>query len=249
MPKREIRTNQADLACDVCGRTLLRGEAAEPYLAGGQRRQVCELCTARAVHEGWIREEAGSGELPARRPSRNGRRSFIGRFRGRREPEPPTTSRLAPPPADLAEPVEPPAPPVEAPEPVAVPEPAAAVAPEPVVVESRHVHAVPTNDDLKVARAVELFNVSEHPRTVAGVARSLGGPFVAVHPTRHEPSVVAIVVGWELSWYRFEVDLSDEAGGVRQVEQGQELSELTEPDRAWNAGADEHGGLQLVAVQ
>ena len=244
MAKREIRTNQADLACDVCGRTLLRGEAAEPYLAGGQRRQVCELCTARAVHEGWIREGAGSGELPARRPSRNGRRSFIGRFRGRRERERPAPTRLAAPP----EPVEAEAPPVEVPEPVAAPEPAVA-APEPLHAEPRHVHAVPTNDDLKVARALELFNVSEHPRTVAGVARSLGGPFVAVHPTRHEPSVVAIVVGWELSWYRFEVDLSDEAGGVRQVEQGQELSELPELDRAWNAGADEHGGLQLVAVQ
>ena len=31
---------------------------------------------------------------------------------------------------------------------------------------------------------------------------------------------------WELSWYRFEVDLSDEAGGVRRDAQGDELSEL-----------------------
>ena len=32
---------------------------------------------------------------------------------------------------------------------------------------------------------------------------------------------------WELSWYRFEIDLSDEAGGVRRDAQGDELSELT----------------------
>jgi hypothetical protein len=31
-------------------RTLLRGEVAVPFLAGGRRRQVCELCTARATH-------------------------------------------------------------------------------------------------------------------------------------------------------------------------------------------------------
>ena len=53
---RDIRTNQQDLSCDVCGRTLLRGERAEPFLAGGSRRHVCELCTTRAQHEGWIRE-------------------------------------------------------------------------------------------------------------------------------------------------------------------------------------------------
>ena len=55
-------------------------------------------------------------------------------------------------------------------------------------------HAVPTNADLKIARAVELFNVSEHPRTVGGVARSLGAPVVAVRPSQTEGSVVTIVV-------------------------------------------------------
>ena len=35
---RDIRTNQLDVACDVCGRTLLRGEHAEHFLAGGERR-------------------------------------------------------------------------------------------------------------------------------------------------------------------------------------------------------------------
>ena len=42
---RDIKTNQQDVSCDVCGRTLLRGERAEAFLAGGERRQVCELCT------------------------------------------------------------------------------------------------------------------------------------------------------------------------------------------------------------
>src|SRR5919204_6582666 len=85
MVKRDIRTNQVDVSCDICGRTLLRGEKAETYLAAGSRRQVCELCTARAVHEGWIRESAASGELPARAPRGNGRRSLLERLRARRE--------------------------------------------------------------------------------------------------------------------------------------------------------------------
>src|SRR5215208_7918415 len=81
----DIKTNQEDVACDICGRTLLRGEHAEGYLAAGQRRQVCELCTARAQHEGWIRESGGD-DLALRHPRGDGRgRSFIDRLRARRE--------------------------------------------------------------------------------------------------------------------------------------------------------------------
>src|SRR5690349_22108707 len=91
---RDIRTNQLDIACDVCGRTLLRGEHAEHFLAGGERRRVCDLCTARAQHEGWIRE-SGADDLELRHPRHEGR-SFIERIRSSRrervreesEPEP-----------------------------------------------------------------------------------------------------------------------------------------------------------------
>ena len=98
-----------------------------------------------------------------------------------------------------------------------------------------------------MSRALELFNGSEHPRTVAGVARSLGGPLVAVRPSQTEGSVVGITVAWELSWYRYEVDLADEAAGVRVIAQGTELSELDEADRTANAGANERGELSLAA--
>ena len=64
-------------------------------------------------------------------------------------------------------------------------------------------------------------------------------------PLAERPAVVAITVMWELSWYRYEVDLSDEAGGVRRDAQGDELSELSEDEQVVNAAADDRGGLHL----
>jgi hypothetical protein len=68
---------------------------------------------------------------------------------------------------------------------------------------------------------------------------------VGVRPLADRPSVVVITVMWELSWYRYEVDLSDEAGGVRRDGQGDELSELPPEERVANAAADDRGGLHL----
>ena len=111
----------------------------------------------------------------------------------------------------------------------------------------RHVRAVPTNAELKRERALDVFNSSDHVRTVGGVARSLGPPAVCVRPLAERPSVVAITVMWELSWYRFEVDLSDEGSGVRREGQGAELADLTPEEQLVNAAADERGGLHLAA--
>lgn len=239
---RDIKTNRGDVVCDVCGRTLLRGEQAEPFLAGGQRRLVCELCTVRAAHEGWIRE-SGADELEMRAPRHVGRRSLIGRLRQRRddveedeeveelddELTPALAAELEHHPVVTDRPRRPPPPPP--------PDPAR---------EPRQVRAVPTNAELKMERAIDVFNASEHPRRVAGVTRSLGIPEVGVRTSEHEPSVVSIHVMWELSWYRYEVDLSDEAGGARQVAQGAELAELQETARMVNAVADERGRLALA---
>src|SRR3954465_11013897 len=83
---RDIKTNQLDIACDVCGRTRLRGEHPEPFLPGGERRTVCDLCTARAQHEGWIRE-SGADDLALHHPRHEGRgRSFLARLRNSRPP-------------------------------------------------------------------------------------------------------------------------------------------------------------------
>jgi hypothetical protein len=233
---RDIRTNQLDISCDVCGRTLLRGERAESYLAGGERRQVCELCTVRAQQEGWIREDGGD-ELTLRTSRQERGRGFIERFRARRE-----RAREV---ADEAAAEEAAAYPPEVREPVAREAPPPPDLPR----RPRHVRAVPTNAELKVERALEVFNASEHTRTVGGIARSLGAPAVSARPLPDRPSVVGIAVMWELSWYRFEIDLSDEAGGVRQIAQGAELSELDADEQIANAAADERGGLHLAAAE
>jgi hypothetical protein len=223
--RKSISTSTPVISCDVCGRTLLRGEQPEVFLAGGTRRNVCELCTQRAAHEGWIRE--GLDDAAVRSRAHNGRsRSLLARLRQRRADAQAMHEQL------------------EAEQQAGEPP---ARAPEPLPQEPRSVHAVPTNADMKMSRALDLFNASGHPRTVSGVARSLGAPIVAVRPSLTEGSVVTIVVGWELSWYRFEVDLADEAAGPRTTGQGTELAELDPADQVPNAAADEHGQLHLVA--
>jgi hypothetical protein len=253
---RAIRTSTNQSACDVCGRTLLRGERAEIYLSGGSRRSVCELCTSRALHGGWVRE----GDVPeydeARaRPAR--RRSLFGRLRTRRDPreiqepeyEPAFDDMPPPAPAFEDEEVAPPpsmAPPRRAePTSPAWPAPVSRAASKLAGREPRHVRAVPTSIEHRISSAIGLFNDSEHPRTVAGIARSLGLPDVSVHPSDASGSVVHLVVAWELCWYRYEVDLRDEVPTVRAGDRGYELSELSEIERQNNAMADERGRLHL----
>jgi hypothetical protein len=281
--RKTIVTNMAVIGCDICGRTLLRGENADVFLHGGSRRTVCELCTTRAMHEGWIREGVDDTMGGRRSSERGSARSLLGRLRSRRsdreydegpdlepvyDPASYDPEHYVPDPGFIdptayieQEPVTPP----PAPEQHVAPEPApvtpAAVAPTPVAPagassgpvrpgeeapQGRGISAVPSNAERKIVRALEVFNLGVHTRTVAGVARSLGAPVVVSRPSATEGSVVTIVVAWELSWYRYEVDLGDEASGVRVTGQGTELGELPEEDRVANAQADEGGFLHPI---
>jgi hypothetical protein len=251
--RKSITTTRVAVSCDVCGRTLLRGEHADPFIAGGARRMVCELCTARAANEGWIREGADNA-LGVRRNGQRGGRSLLGRLRPRQLPgrraasdEPPPLQRRGYGNVDRIESAERAQEAAVAHEAVATHDSASQTGAHDVAVprEPRHVRAVPTNADLKMARALDVFNASAHPRRTAGVARSLGQPAVTVLPSATEGSIVSIVVGWELCWYRYEVDLADEAAGVQVIGQGAELTELTPDELAANARADERGRLAL----
>lgn len=247
--KKELRPIHDDVSCDICGRTILKGERTEPYLApGGQRHMVCELCTDRAYNEGWIRESAHM-DTPAstRRPQE--RRSLFGRVRRRRDAEPLEQAVEEPPVFEEAadpnggDPMAEPAFEAEAAEPA--PAPAPAPSPPPRRRDARHVRAVPTNAQVKVERALELFNSSEHVRTIGGITRTLGEPWVSTAPLHEAPSEVSIVVAWELSWYRYRVDLGDAHDPVTLVGKGEELDELDESMRNWNATALADGKLAV----
>ena len=246
MATKDIRPSTAIVICDVCGRTLLRGEHPEIYIDGGARRSVCDLCKPRALHEGWLRE----GTVPTYDASQDASRrrgGFLSRLRLRRERERPPQDPVADLPVSEADP-EPP-PPARAPrrrerEPTR--REARRLEREPAAREPRHVRAVPMGAEQRIAAAIEVFNNSEHRRTVAGVARSLGAPTVSIHPNDDHRSVVQIVASWELCWYRYDVDLSDEEPVVRLAAQGYELDELSVRERRANAAYDQHGALGSV---
>jgi predicted Fe-S protein YdhL (DUF1289 family) len=242
--KKELRPVHDAVSCDVCGRTILKGERAEWYLApGGHRHQVCDLCATRAQHHGWVRE-SGAGALPARVPRHEPRRGVLGRLRRRRPTPRPSLedeARLAEQEAmfGAANGVAPDERPAEE----AAPPPRPRSRPQ----NPRHVRAVPTTAEVKVERALELFNGSGHQRTVAGLARTLGKPWVSAVPDPAQASAVSLLVAWELSWYRYRVDLGDEADPVMMLDKGEELDQIEESLRAWNAELDTDG--RVVSAQ
>jgi hypothetical protein len=95
-----------------------------------------------------------------------------------------------------------------------------------------------------MAGAIDSFNRSHMPRRVAGLIRSLGQPQVAV---RAAPDgwLAYVTVAWELSWYQWEVRVQEGDAGVEEVAKGDEMSELPDNARQWNATAEESGRLRL----
>jgi predicted Fe-S protein YdhL (DUF1289 family) len=241
--KKELRPVHDVVNCDVCGRTILKGERAEWYLApGGHRHQVCDLCAVRAQAHGWIRESA-TGEMPAR-PARSDKGRGLGRLMRRRPASEPAQEQSGE--GAFAE--------REAlygatdtGEQDASGEDSGGARdrqrsrtrPK----DPRHVRAVPTTAEVKVDRAIELFNGSSHARTVAGLARTLGPAWVSAQPDSAQPSTVVVLVAWELSWYRYRVDLGDEADPVMMLDKGEELEQIDPSLRNWNAGLDAEGRL------
>jgi len=236
--KKELRPFHDHITCEVCSRTILKGEKTEAYLApGGQRHTVCELCSVRAEHAGWLRESA-HGQAPARGLRPQERRPIFGRLR-RRSPEPVNG-------ASAEDPQEPPD--FEGAEAEPAPSNGDAAPPQRQrerPQNPRHVRAVPTTMEVKLERALALFNESAHQRTVAGLARSLGEPWATAVTDPDAPSAVTVLVAWELSWYRYRIDLGDADEPVALQAKGDELDDIDESLRDWNAGLDAEGQLVI----
>jgi hypothetical protein len=240
--KKELRPIHDNVTCAVCARTILKGERTEAFLApGGHRHQVCDLCFARAEHAGWIRESA-AGDAPSRVPRHEPRRPLLGRLLGRSQRREQVAEREEPEPAAEEEAVE-----GSNGAPAAEPEPPPPPPRRSRPRDPRHVRAVPTTGEVKVERALELFNGSEHQRTIAGLVRTLGPPWASARPDIDQPSAVDLVVAWEISWYRFRVDLGDEGHPVALLDKGEELEQIDGELRNWNTEVDEDGRLLTAA--
>src|SRR6476646_1222618 len=177
----EIRRQDTDTTCAVCGRTVLLGERLVSFRRIGlEDAMVCELCVDQADARGWTRE--GAPALPVQLAGREERG-----LRGLLLPEDP---------ADAVE------------------------------------------------ASLELFNESTHPRTVSGIARTLGDPRVSVVRRSHRE--VVVTVAWDLSWYQYRVDMLG-AQTVTLQRRGEELTELDGRFLEWNAQAEPDGTVALAS--
>lgn len=239
MATRSIVTSQPDVECDVCARRLLRGEQPEVFLVAGDRRTVCELCAPRATHEGWQRETGDrSVSLPPLRPRR---RNLFERLRQVGKPASSAEEAAISSASVQAEPA--PYDFLDGERRVA--DPQAEQPPTPADPAAPQLETAPVVGAGRAERAIAVFNAGGHPRRVAGVARSLGAPEVSVRPDRDIHSLVSIVVAWELSWYRYQVDIEDDGAEAIVLAQGTELEELPREDRRANAVAGERGTLSM----
>jgi hypothetical protein len=205
-------------ACEVCGRTILKGERTREYVSpDGEHRAVCDLCRARVEAAGWVRAEDAQSHSSADRgepASGRARRWLADRAEQVR-------ARIEEARSPAEEEAEPPPPP-------------------------RRIG--PETPERRLRRALDEFNGSEHRRTVAGLTKSLGVPRVSAVMPPGTPHEVRLTVAWDLSWYQWEVRLADDPARVRALAKGSELDELRDDDRAWNARASDDGRLQLVAA-
>jgi hypothetical protein len=96
--------------------------------------------------------------------------------------------------------------------------------------------------ELAIVEAADLFNASAFRRTIAGIAKSLGGPRASIVPLSGVNPEVVITVAWDLSWYQYRVTL-DSAQPVRLEGRGHELTELEASFAEWNAHLEDDGRL------
>ena len=114
-------------------------------------------------------------------------------------------------------------------------EPTAPVAAEPIL---RRL----SKPELAIVEAADLFNASQHRRTIAGIAKSLGGPSVSVVPLSGVTPDVVVTVAWDISWYQYRVS-QDSVQPVRLADRGHDPADLESPFTTWNAHLGEDGRI------
>lgn len=239
MAVKELRPSLDPETCSICGRRLLQGEQVNWYVApDSTRRVVCELCVPRAERVRWVREREGE-EIVQLRPARSERAGLMRRvadFFGAAEPDESD---------DFHEAVS------ERPDQAKRRRDRASrrnerkgEEPPPLPAPTRDIRAIPTEPEARLEQGLELFNLSQFPRTIAGLTRSLGDPQVAA--LNHDDNAVDVYVGWDIAWYSYRVSLGDATEPVEQSGRGNDAAELAGTVPEWNAGADGFGRLFLL---
>jgi hypothetical protein len=256
--------------CEVCGRTILKGEQTHEYVTPqAQRLEVCVLCRPRAEASDWIPAERAGAliQAPAGRGRRGevlrrrlGRAAARARARPRRRAERRNGDAAmgAKQPPSSAEPLG------AAPREESRTEPrqesdAQEAAERPRTQAKRPPTREPAGEaapkqpqprrgpEALVRRGVQRFNGSDETRKVAGLFRSLGEPRAAVLGDASR-QLALVTVAWELSWYQWEVVADGDGVPVREVAKGDEVTELAEGERSWNATVAEDGTLRLKSA-
>jgi hypothetical protein len=104
MATRQLQTSQEPVICEICRRSLLRGEHPSHFRDGAELHTVCELCTGRALEVGWVREGSTVADAVQTRTVRA--RSLVGRLRARLEDPQPAQAAAAPSERNAREPSE-----------------------------------------------------------------------------------------------------------------------------------------------
>jgi hypothetical protein len=99
----------------------------------------------------------------------------------------------------------------------------------------------------RLQRVVERFNASQAARTVAGLMRTLGEPWVSIGAAAGSQGEARVTVAWELCWYQWTVALGGADPSVAELDRGSELGQLDTAARQWNARAEDGGRLALGA--
>jgi hypothetical protein len=244
-------------SCAICGRTILRGERVTEYMTtDGERHGVCSLCKTRAEAAGWT--PADLAGAPARPPPRRSRgvalRGALSRAAEKvrpprpqpdGEPEREPASQDAPPSGET------PAKQRAKPKGQASAKPKRQTSAKPKAATTSQQAKKPresqgSSAERRLRRAVERFNESEQAKVVSGLMRSLGEPRASVRSVSKKPPRVAVTVAWELSWYRWEVSQDGEEVLVREVAKGDEVAELADEAKEWNAAVDGDGNVRLA---
>ena len=99
-----------------------------------------------------------------------------------------------------------------------------------------------SDSEQALVEAANLFNTSDHRRTVVANAKSLGEPRASIVRLKGVNNELVITVAWDISWYQYRVS-PESVQPVRLAERGQDASDLELIYCSWNARVGSDGRL------